>query len=337
MAAGQIAISYGVQITASWFNMLLYTLEIVMCLRYFQRSAFRPVPHKIGIGAMLLFDTICTIAVDAQVFVTFLIFIGKEPLESLKVPASLSIFFTYCTAVIEQLFLCHLYFILTRKRFVSIFLAALGLTHLGITFGAATWLVKDPANPFIYKLTAIGAIACVVVDLLIALCLGYEWFKIRRSRSSNSNLLRRVFFLSITSGGIVASTTLIMMILFLKGSIGWDFLFSCQGRIYALCLLFNFLSGSGSSSSSGGTFDIEQFPAPLPTGEKRGSASLHSNTSEDFLITKELPPLPDAHKRQRFTLTHTFSPSGVVWSLQSETPPVPPTPVNASQNRIEGR
>jgi hypothetical protein len=33
-------------------------------------------------------------------------------------------------------------------------------------------------------------------------------------------LLRRIFILSITSGAIVASTTLLMMILLLKGDIG---------------------------------------------------------------------------------------------------------------------
>ncbi|KAJ7835488.1 hypothetical protein B0H13DRAFT_2424100 [Mycena leptocephala] len=223
-------------------------------------------------------------SVDANVLITFLSFFGKEPFFALSIPTSFNILMTYFTAVIVQFFLCHLYFIITRKRVISLCLALLALVHLGFSFAAAVMIQTAPLSLHLtWTITAVGAITCGVNDLLIAGCLGYELFKMRPSNSSKSSLLRRIFILSITSGAIVASTTLLMMILFLKGSIGklTRLILSCQGRIYALTLLFNFLSGFSSSSSS----------VTSPSSDQLAPPSIYSNFSEDSL-NKELPPLP---------------------------------------------
>ncbi|KAJ6585514.1 hypothetical protein B0H19DRAFT_422649 [Mycena capillaripes] len=226
MAADQFLVFFGVQLASSWVNMMLYTLELVLFLRYFQRGTFRPVPHQIGVGAIFLFDTVCTISVDVNVLLTFLVFFGKQSFTALSVPTSLNILMTYFTAVIEQLFLCHLYFILTRKRIVSLCLVFLAFVHLGFSAAAAIMVQTAPfTERLTFTITAVGAILCGVNDLLIAGCLGYELFKMRANHSSKSDLVRRIFILSITSGAIVASTTLLMMILFLKGSIAFDFFF----------------------------------------------------------------------------------------------------------------
>ncbi|KAF7364789.1 hypothetical protein MVEN_00348900 [Mycena venus] len=339
----KFVVAYGVQLASSWVNMMLYMLEIVMCLRYFQRGTFRPLPHKIGVFFILFFDTLCTMSVDANVFVTFLVFVGKDSFFVLATPSSINIFLTYSTAVIEQFFLCHLYFIITRKKVVSLGLVFLGLFHLGFSFAAAIMLVADPKNRLLFTITGVGAITCGINDLLIAACLGYELFKIRRSHSSQSGVLRRIFILSITSGAIVASTTLLMMILFLKGSIAFDFFFSCQGRVYALTLLFNFLSGTSSSSES--TLGSENqngngmFSLNSKSGVKKPPASIYSNMSEDSL-NKELPPLPGTPKLQIVTLTHSFastpysasSSAGVIWTPQT---PRTPRTIIAAPYRVE--
>ncbi|KAJ7250038.1 hypothetical protein B0H12DRAFT_685102 [Mycena haematopus] len=288
MAASPFAVTFGVQLASSWVNMMLYMLEIVMCLRYFQRGTFHPLPHKIGVGAMIFFDTLCTMSVNADVFVTFLVIIGQDRFAAFTVPAAMSIFFTYFTALIEQFFLCHLYFIITRRWAVALFLAFLGLVHVGFSFAAATMLVVNPTSPLTFTITGVGASGCGITDLLIASCLGYELYKLKRTHASNSKVLRRIFILSITSGAIVASTTLLMMMLLLKGSIAFDFFFSCQGRIYALTLLLNFLSGT---SSSGTTVGSDHPNGVFSIGPKFGGAPIRS-TASDVSINKELPPLP---------------------------------------------
>ncbi|KAJ6504755.1 hypothetical protein C8R47DRAFT_157560 [Mycena vitilis] len=335
----QFLVSYGVQLASSWINMMLYMLEIVMCLRYFQRSTYRPLPHQIGVGAMVIFDTVCTISLDANVLMTFLVFFGKESFVALSIPTTLNILMTYFVAVIEQLFLCHLYFIITRKRLVSLCLVFLAFLHLGFSSGAAIMVQTAPTERLTDTVTAVGAVLCAITDLQIAGCLGYELFKIRASQSSQSNLLRRVFVLSITSGAIVATTTLLMMILFLKGSVAFEFFFTCQGRVYALTLLVNFLSGTSScSGTSPGSdtqdnlFRVDAYPVDdSKSGAKQAAPSIYSNFSDESL-NKELPPVPRIPPPQirivtQFPPTAPFSSSfpGVGWPPQ--TPRTPRTNV----------
>ncbi|KAJ7143632.1 hypothetical protein C8R43DRAFT_570812 [Mycena crocata] len=276
MALDQSLLTYGVELAGSWVNMMLYMLELVMCIRYFQRCS-RPLPHRIGVGALVLFDTLCTITVNANVFMTFLCLLGKKALTSLSIPTSVMIFLTYLTATCEQLFLCQLYFILTRNRLISLFLAFLAVLHFSFSFAAGimvqtTPFAEFPTTSFIelptFTVTAsaplillldqfadyfphrVGAILCALSDLLIAGCLGYEFFKIKTNAASTKSLFGRIYILSIASGAIVASNTLIMMILFLNYNIVFEFFFFCQGRVYALTLLVNFLSGPSSSATS---------------------------------------------------------------------------------------
>ncbi|KAJ6622612.1 hypothetical protein B0H10DRAFT_1944516 [Mycena sp. CBHHK59/15] len=232
---------------------MLFAVELVLCLRYFRRTS-RPLVHKIGVGALVLFDTLCTMAVCSSVFLTFLVDIHEESFSKLAVPTTLSIMLTYLAASVEQLFLCHLYFVIA------------------------------------------GAILCAVADILIAACLGYEFFKIKINCASPQGLIQRIFILILTSGAIVAGNTLLMMILFLQGSIAFEFFFSCQGRIYALTLLENFLSGpsstripsdSSAKMQSSLAFRVDPFP-----GKPSSVLSRHSNYSEASLF-KELPPLPE--------------------------------------------
>jgi len=170
--------------------------------------------------------------------------------------------------------------------------------------------------------SSVGAITCGINDLLIASCLGYELFKLK-AQTSNSSVLHRVFILSITSGAIVATTTLLMMILFLKGNIAFDFFFSCQGRIYALTLLLNFLSGT--SSTSGTTIGSKHQNGLSPMFSKSGGGSIRSNIS-DSSMNKELPPLPVTPGLHNATLnlspqfasaTYTSFSAGVIWTPQT--------------------
>ncbi|KAJ7110972.1 hypothetical protein C8R44DRAFT_799763 [Mycena epipterygia] len=293
---------YGVQLASSWLNAMLYMLELVMCLRYFQRSS-RPLLHKIGVGAMVLFDTLCTMAINANVFITFQIFFRKTCLSSLNIGSTATLFMTYSTAAIEQCFLIHLYFILTCKPPTRLSPFYLHEFQLGFTFAAGIML-QTFSSPFTDRLTfivtAAGAILCVLMDVLIAGFLGYELFKIKPkiSASSPQSLIRRIYILSVTSGALVASTTLLNIILFLKGHIAFEFFFSCQGRIYALTLLVNFLSrpssspATASSDKPGRLVQVDAYPIGYANSDNmrrtQPTPSIYSNFSEAS-INRELP------------------------------------------------
>ncbi|KAJ7740239.1 hypothetical protein DFH07DRAFT_839328 [Mycena maculata] len=342
----EFVLSYGVQIASSWVNMMLYMLELVMCLRYFRRSSpSRPLVHKFGVGALILLDTACTMAVDANTFETFLLSLGKESFFSLSVPTSVTIFMTYSTASVEQLFLCHLYFFLTRNRITSMFLVVIVVLHLAFSFASGILLqTADLGNPWPFTTNIVGAVLCAVTDVLIAGLLSWEFFKIRPSQNSQRRLIRRIYILCVTSGAIVACTTILMLILFLKGDIAFQFFFSCQGRVYALTLLANFLSRpsfSGTSSTSNEARDrVDVHPGPLGSARKSPPPSLYSNSGEDSL-TKELPPLPVAKSISSLP-TPTFASASFVlpsphFASSPGTPQTIPSPrmIISAPDRVE--
>ncbi|KAJ7616736.1 hypothetical protein B0H17DRAFT_1220211 [Mycena rosella] len=351
----QFVVAYGVQLASSWVNMVLYALELVVCLRYFQRSS-RPLPHKIGVGAMVLCDTLCTMAINADVFVTFELFVRKASLQTATIPPSVTIFMTYCTASIVQLFLIHLYFVLIRNQLVTAFLGFLVAVHLGFSFAAGIMIFTEwfTAQHLIFTVAAVGAILCGLTDILIAGCLGTKFFnfKLEYRHGSTPSLIRRIFILSLTSGAIVASTTILMITLFVENNIGksfssllssleydnasgpaFDFFFSCQGRVYALTLLVNFLSDSSAKSMKSGKreSDIEFRADASPTRIsisgvlKFPPPPLYSPMSVDSL--KELPPIPAMARAQGsasfapalFTAFHSRSTSGPPTGLTFQT------------------
>jgi hypothetical protein len=94
-------------VLSSWLNIALYTLEIVLCWRYFGRPN-RPLAHKIGVGLMVLADTACTAAVGVDVIMAAL----QLPFQSVFAPLAIQILMTYISSVVSQLFLSNLFYLL---------------------------------------------------------------------------------------------------------------------------------------------------------------------------------------------------------------------------------
>ncbi|KAJ7500116.1 hypothetical protein FB451DRAFT_1207533 [Mycena latifolia] len=233
-------------LASSWLNIGLYTLELVLCRRYFQRPN-RPLLYRFGVGALVFFDTICTLTICVNVsFVLLAVPLGGNLAASLA-PTSIAIFTTYCTAAIEQVILCHLFFSLTGKPFISACLAILILVHMGFAFASGGLiLVLNSELSASLTTTTVAAITCAATDICLAFCLGCKFWKVLSPTeviTSTHSFVRKFLLLVISSGLVVASNTLIMMGLLLKHSSAFDFFFSCQGRIYSLTLLANFLVG----------------------------------------------------------------------------------------------
>jgi hypothetical protein len=96
-------------LAASWLNVSLYTLELVLCRRYFQRPN-RPFLYRLGVSALIFFDTVCTLTICINLCF-FLLGLGGDPVALLS-PTSIAIFMTYCTAAVEQTILCSLFYAL---------------------------------------------------------------------------------------------------------------------------------------------------------------------------------------------------------------------------------
>ncbi|KAJ6464837.1 hypothetical protein C8R45DRAFT_1219786 [Mycena sanguinolenta] len=236
-----------ISVISSWLNIALYTLELVLCVRYFQRPS-RPRIHQIGVGALIIFDTLCTAATCTNAGAA-VVPLPTTSFRLLLLPLAIQIITTYISSMISQLFLCNLFFVLTGSKMVTGAMLVLIFVHLAFSWASAVIMLKDgSAMGFSFTATTVGAISCAATDVIIAVCLAWKFWRMMagtnsKDRRSTRNLLRRILILTVSSGAICAGNTLLMMILLLKDSAGFDFFFSCQGRVYALTLLGNFLVG----------------------------------------------------------------------------------------------
>ncbi|KAJ7249795.1 hypothetical protein B0H12DRAFT_690823 [Mycena haematopus] len=244
---------------ASWLNVALYTVELLLCIRYFGRPS-RPLVHKIGVGVLIFVDTICTLA--TCVTVVFSIFPPSATNLHLDFsPIAVQVLMTYVSAIISQLFLCNLFFVLTGRKIVAGIIVILIFVHSGFSWASAIILLTTPVQGATaltsrrgLTATIVGSVSCSTTDVIIATCLAWKFWMMMAGttdRHSTRSLLRRIQILAISSGLICASNTLLMMILLLKGSGVFDFFFACQGRVYALTLLGNFLLGIPGRSQEG--------------------------------------------------------------------------------------
>jgi len=231
-------------LAASWLNVSLYTLELVLCRRYFQRPN-RPFFYRLGVGALILFDTACTLTICINLCF-FVLSIGGDQVALLS-PTSVTIILTYSSAAVEQTILCHLFFTLTQNMLVSVFLAILILAHMGLAFtSGALILVLDSEFTAALNTATAASVTCAATDILISVALASKVWKSLGPTDvlpARNSIARRFLLLCVSAGLIVASNTLIMMGLLLKGSLVFSFFFSCQGRVYSLTLLANFLVG----------------------------------------------------------------------------------------------
>ncbi|KAJ7473167.1 hypothetical protein B0H11DRAFT_1343383 [Mycena galericulata] len=243
-----------VLLVSSWLNMALYTLELVLVGQYFRRPA-RPLAHKIGVGVLVTFDTICTLAggfdavwsVVRNLQTDTSLPLGVLTTRLLLTPLAIEIVATYTSSVISQLFLCNLSYMLTGSKPMAGVLLLLIFSHLALSWTSAIIMLKT-VNMFGISFTfaTAGEISCAATDIIIAVSLAWKfWTMMGRTMPQNStrSLMRRILIVTISSGAICAGNTLLMTILLLNNSEVFNFFFACQGRVYALTLLGNFLVG----------------------------------------------------------------------------------------------
>ncbi|KAJ6526675.1 hypothetical protein B0H19DRAFT_1084268 [Mycena capillaripes] len=240
---------------------------------------------------------------------------------ALFAPTSLIIFMTYCSAAVEQAILCHLFFSMSKNILVTAFLAILILAHMGLAFASgALILVLGSEHTAALNTATATSVTCAATDIFIAIALSSRFWGFLSATDvipSRDSFSRRFFLLSISSGVIVASNTLVMMALLLGQSAAFSFFFSCQGRVYSLTLLANFLVGihfqrdnttmDGSTTSrshprqyssalTGVVFDVidgydteSAFHQSL-NAPRRGTLGMRSKAKEAWTGESKIPP-----------------------------------------------
>ncbi|KAF8188808.1 hypothetical protein K438DRAFT_2145826 [Mycena galopus ATCC 62051] len=112
--------SYNEQLVASWINCMLFMLELVLAVRYFQHSS-RPPLHRAGIAGMLASDMLCTFTICARIYQLVSLYPSGIPdsfPDFILYTTAVILCTTYATSSFAKLFLCVLYFNLTNRRVI---------------------------------------------------------------------------------------------------------------------------------------------------------------------------------------------------------------------------
>jgi hypothetical protein len=99
-------------LVSTWINCMLLMLELFLAWQYFQHST-RPLIHRVGIGAIVTSDLICSLAICAKVYMTLLVQPFQPPTgfpDFALQTIAIILISTHTTASVAELFLCALYF-----------------------------------------------------------------------------------------------------------------------------------------------------------------------------------------------------------------------------------
>ncbi|KAJ7318544.1 hypothetical protein DFH08DRAFT_971288 [Mycena albidolilacea] len=229
----------GYILAGSWLNCMFYAVEVLLTIRYLHRSS-HSLLHKAGVGGMFAFDTICTAAIFVRVYNVFLGFpLNVQPHNSsITNTIGVILLSTYGTASLEQLFLCCLYFNLTRRRFITAFLLLNIVVHLGFSYASAILVLHFRTSTTSAMMASkVGAITCSATDIMIATALLSTFIRIEAETGLEKNTTRRLIVLIFTSGCAVASLTLFTMVLILTQNRAYTVFYFIRGRIYALTIV----------------------------------------------------------------------------------------------------
>ncbi|KAJ7217432.1 hypothetical protein C8J57DRAFT_1553959 [Mycena rebaudengoi] len=231
-------------VSSTWLNTGLYAIELVLAAHYLRRPSSRPLSNQLCVFGLLFFDTIAT----AGSFINVVMALGgivTFDLRNILSPTVVGILTAFATAAIAQTFLCYMFYSLTKNKLISSIVLFMILAHLGITWASGI-LVLTTLNfgGAAFTTTKVGAILCATTDIIIAGLLSWKFWGMMAQappERSTRSVLRKILLVVISSGTIVAVNTVLMLILLVKHSLAFYFLFTSQGRVYSLTILGNFL------------------------------------------------------------------------------------------------
>ncbi|KAJ7451690.1 hypothetical protein FB451DRAFT_704794 [Mycena latifolia] len=291
-------------VAGSWVNMSLFTTEVALCVFYLRRWKLAPV-YKYGFTLMVVNDLLGTLCVCANLF----LFVA-DPVKSLwQWPIPALLLSTALSAFLEQTFLLHRYWKVTRHTIISAFIMLVAVAHMILSI-----VVVGLGGPYKKYLVCpgidlvIAAIICASTDVLIALSMVWSMSGINPMWASTQHLIRSVCINAVTSGAVVATVTLLAMITLIVKDINeaaiFTPFFAAMGRVYALTVLVNFIHRHRRLSVPNSLHVTEHVQShapvsivvgglvPTPSADFRSEASTGESDSACVLDSVALRPGP---------------------------------------------
>ncbi|PBK63183.1 hypothetical protein ARMSODRAFT_545713 [Armillaria solidipes] len=256
----------GSLVVGSYVNAMLYILEIIQVIYFFNNYRRDRPLIKAGIIISLVMDTVCTISQFACVYLYCVTNWGDESYVFDQYwPIPTYLLSTGVTTAVVQSFLIYRFWSLTRQWIISGILGLGMLTSAAGLVATAAAQIMYPQYTERYKgrvYVTVWLIASAACDVCIAVSLTFQLRRMNPTFQESKRVINRLIGSVISTGTASTIVAIVILIVFLKNpmtnvSTGVAF---CLGRLYSLTMLYslnkrNALRAEGSSGHSSGRQD----------------------------------------------------------------------------------
>ncbi|KAJ3733971.1 hypothetical protein DFJ43DRAFT_1065455 [Lentinula guzmanii] len=278
-------------LTGAWINLLFYSVEFLVGSYYFFKVPQRKIKALVAVA--LLLDTVGTISTCQYTWVALIT--PNKTVKAVAEPFLLASTMSSLSAFIEQSYFAHRVWTITQSRLIISILCALIVIPMACVLASIALALKlDPAvdQSDMATLNIIASFLGVITDVVIAVYLVYKLRSINLIQFSCSTkyLIRKITAYTVACGCITACFTIVTTTLTFVSVGPFMIFFACNGRVYTLTILANFLL-------------FHEWRRDYD--EKRRSSHNDNDNQNTYLRWK------DSTWSRRFTtsLSHTSSPS----------------------------
>ncbi|KAF7362791.1 hypothetical protein MVEN_00628800 [Mycena venus] len=275
----------GALLIGTWANSFLYAAELYQARYYFRHFKHDDWKLKTLVSIAFLFDTICTVADYAWVYLYIITHAG-DPVYLAGQPwtVPLHLFTSAVVAVLVQSFLVVRYWWITRKILVTLLNSVLIIATFGGSFACGVVTALFPALKDRGKVAIpvmIWLVTEAVVDINIAAALLWQLRQARPNLVETRSVLDRLVTLTIQTGTATAALAVGGLIAFLlkdESNVPVGIVYPL-GRVYMLSMLANLsIRRSGKSAS-------------VDSGEVSSAADPNSLTIPSYVLTDNFDTL----------------------------------------------
>ncbi|KAJ3769169.1 hypothetical protein FB446DRAFT_748960 [Lentinula raphanica] len=302
--------SPGALLAGAWINLVLYSIEFLVGSYFICKVNQKKI--KILVAVAILIDTLGTICVCQYTWVALLT--PQKPLRAIAEPFLLGYVMSMISAAIEQSYFTHRVWTITRRKTMVSILAVLIFVPVvcNIASMSIALKVRDPYEDQDQEvtLTIVATLLVAITDIFIAL---YLVFKLRsinlvQFSCSTKHLIRKIMTYTVACGFITAGFTIVTTTLSFISVEPFLVFFACNGRVYTLTILLNFLlfhrwrqdPGAKRRSSSNG-FTENQYGIHW-----KGSIwSRRFGSSQSSTVTPRYPPSALRRSRSSVSVVRT--------------------------------
>ncbi|KAI0668861.1 hypothetical protein C8Q78DRAFT_1070939 [Trametes maxima] len=264
--------SIGALLIGSWFNCMLYMVEIIQTWNYYRTFPRDRIVLKFAVALSFVVDTLATADNCACVYLYTITHWGDPPcllVQNWTIPTYLTL--AGLSAFICQLFLVWRFWNFTKNKWITPFLVGVAITAFVGSDVNANTVVRFPKyeqRDHNIKTVTIWLVASAAADVLIAASLVWTLRRIKSSFDGTQSLIRRLMYSAVQTGSATSLLAIICLIFYRINTeanitVGFGF---CLGRAYTLTMLFNLntrVTGRNDShfapgSHSTGTRDLER-------------------------------------------------------------------------------